>query len=66
MTADNDTNLYGAITDDNDFFNLLKLQIKPENLPILVESKESLINELKKKSFTDEQIERFVIQSKFS
>ena len=61
-----DTHFYGAITDDIDFFNLIKLKIKSENLPILVEIKEELIKELKKKSYTEEQIERFVSQSKFA
>ena len=46
--------------------HLIKLKIKSENLPILVESKEELIKELKKKSYTEEQIERFVSQSKFA
>ena len=55
----------GAITDDKDFFNLLKFQIKSENLPILAESKDELIEELKKKLYTDEQINQFISQSKF-
>jgi hypothetical protein len=57
----------GAITDDEHLFELLQLKIKPENLlPILVKSKYDLIKELKKKSYTDDQIKRFVSQSKFS
>jgi hypothetical protein len=53
-----------AITDDAHLFRLL-LKIKPENVPILVESKEQLVSELKKKKYSDKQIERFVSQSKF-
>ena len=63
---ENYTTFYGAITDDRDFFELLESNINPVNMLILVESKEDLIRELKKKSYSDEQIEKFVSRSKFS
>ena len=59
-------NFNGTITDDIGFFNLLKSKIKLENMLILVESKDKLIDELKNKSYSEEQIKGLVKESIFS
>jgi uncharacterized protein YjbI with pentapeptide repeats len=66
LFIDENTVLTGGITDDKDFFNLLKLYIKSGNMPILVKNKEVLIKELQKKLYTEDQINEFVKQSKFA
>src|SRR6185312_769628 len=63
LFIDENTVLTGGITDDKDFFNLLKLYIKSGNMPILVKNKEVLIKELQKKLYTEDQINEFVKQS---
>src|SRR6478672_3196465 len=66
LFIDENTVITGGITDDKDFFNLLKLYIKSGNMPILVKNKEVLIKELQKKLYTEDQINEFVKQSKFA
>jgi DDE superfamily endonuclease len=66
LTINDKTNFNAIITDDINFFDLLEPKIKSGNTPILIKTKDDLIKELKKKSYTEDQIERFVSQSKFS
>jgi hypothetical protein len=66
LTIYDETKFNTAITDDIDFFYFLESKIKTRNLPILVESKECLVEELKKRSYDDDEINGFIIQSKFA